>query len=97
MIIKRSSFVFHKYYLFSTAKAARNSKSDKNYYQLLELPSSATQKNIRKNYLRLAKIYHPDVYKGSDENRFDKVKEAYDTLSDSAKKMEYDQKIGVAK
>jgi len=36
----------------------------------LEVPATAPQSNIRKNYLKLAKIYHPDVYKGSDSDRF---------------------------
>ena len=45
--------------------AAKQAKA-KNYYQILELPSTAPMAGIRKNYLRLAKIYHPDVYKSKD-------------------------------
>ena len=52
---------------------------------------------IRKNYLRLAKIYHPDVYKSKDGTRFEKINEAYQTLSDKAKRHQYDQQIGVKK
>lgn len=45
-------------------------KKEKTLYQILQIPSSAPQSNIRKNYIKLAKIYHPDVYKGSDKDRF---------------------------
>lgn len=47
--------------------------------------------SIRKNYIRLAKIYHPDVYKGKDKNRFEKINEAYQILSDKAKRRKYDE------
>ena len=42
----------------------------KTHYQILELPKTASKTDIRKNYFRLAKIYHPDVYKGKDKTRF---------------------------
>jgi curved DNA-binding protein CbpA len=58
------------------------------------LPPHATQTNIRKNYLKLAKIYHPDVYKGSDKNRFQKIQTAYKTLSNLVEKRKYDQNTG---
>lgn len=63
----------------------------KTHYQHLELPSSATMAQIRQNYLRLAKIYHPDVYKKKDQSRFEKINEAYRILSDKAKRREYDR------
>jgi len=44
------------------------------------VPENATPTNIKKNYLKLAKIYHPDVYKGVDKNRFLKIQEAYKVL-----------------
>lgn len=50
------------------------------HYQILEVPSSATAKDIKANFIKLAKIYHPDVYRGSDKERFGKIKEAYETL-----------------
>lgn len=55
-------------YLFS--ETATSQKAKKTYYQILEVTSKATMANIKQNYLRLAKIYHPDVYKGRDKNRF---------------------------
>ena len=40
---------------------------------MLEITSTASSQNIRNNYLKLAKIYHPDVYKGTDTTRFSKI------------------------
>lgn len=51
------------------AFATRQAKA-KTLYQILELPSTASMADIKKNYLKLAKIYHPDVYKSKDSSRF---------------------------
>lgn len=59
---------FSHCYTFTTSTARSSAK--KTYYQILEIPSSASMANVRQNYLRLAKIYHPDVYKGKDKGRF---------------------------
>lgn len=40
------------------------------YYEILEVHHSCSQRQIKHNYLRLAKIFHPDVYKGKDLERF---------------------------
>lgn len=62
------------YHRFATAASSStmstNKAAKKTLYQYLEIPPSATQNNIKQNYLRLAKIYHPDVYKGKDKTRF---------------------------
>ncbi|CAD8121464.1 unnamed protein product [Paramecium sonneborni] len=64
-----------------------------NYYTILELNATCTQKQIKQNYLKLAKIYHPDVYKGNDSNRFKLIQEAYNTLKTPEKRKSYDQTI----
>lgn len=56
----------------------------------MEVPHNATPTNIKKNYLKLAKIYHPDVYKGADRTRFQKIQEAYKTLSSLGERSRYD-------
>ena len=61
--------------------AKTKNKKQKTYYQILEVPTTASQTSIKKNYLKLAKIYHPDVYKGADQHRFTKIQEAYKVLS----------------
>lgn len=64
-------------------------------YEILELKPSCSQRDIRKNYLRLAKAYHPDIYKGSDKDRFKQIKEAYDTLKLPEKRADYDNKLNL--
>jgi hypothetical protein len=66
IINSRITHSLYRKIFFSAATA----KPQKTLYQVLEVPSSAPQNNIRKNYLKLAKIFHPDVYKGSDKGRF---------------------------
>ena len=41
-------------------------KTKLNYYEILEVNPTATPRQIKNNYHKLAKIYHPDVYKGKD-------------------------------
>ena len=63
----------------------------KDYYKILGLEKTADTDNIRKSYRKLAKKYHPDVSKEANaEERFKEVKEAYEVLSDPAKRSEYD-------
>lgn len=57
---------------------------------MLEVPTNATPTTIKKNYLKLAKIYHPDIYKGADKNRFQRIQEAYKTLSNQKDRNKYD-------
>lgn len=63
-----------------------------NPYHILELPINASQNDIKKSYRRLALLYHPDKYSGSDEH-FKKVNLAYQILSDLELKKDYDSKI----
>ena len=53
----------------------------KDYYSILELDKNASKNEIRKAYRRLAKKYHPDVYKSSDAHeKFIEITEAYEIL-----------------
>lgn len=63
----------------------------KDYYKILNIEKTADKEQIRKSYRKLAKKYHPDVSKEANaEERFKEVKEAYEVLSDPAKRSEYD-------
>lgn len=64
----------------------------RDYYEILGLPKTASQDEIKKAYRQLAKKYHPDICKEPDaEEKFKEVQEAYDVLSDENKKASYDQ------
>ncbi len=62
------------------------------YYKTLEVSRSATQDEIKQQYRRLARKYHPDVSKEADaEQRFKEIAEAYEVLKDPEKRRSYDQ------
>jgi molecular chaperone DnaJ len=63
---------------------------DTDYYKILGVSSSATDKEITRAYRRLAKAHHPDTNPGSEE-RFKEISVAYDVLGDAAKRKEYDE------
>ena len=60
---------------------------------MLGVARDAKADEIRKAYRKLARKYHPDLNPGDKaaEERFKKVQEAYDVLSDAKKKQMYDQ------
>ena len=63
------------------------------YYQALGVEKNADAEEIRKAHRKLARKHHPDLNPGDKaaEERFKKVQEAYDVLSDPKKKQMYDQ------
>jgi len=69
------------------------SASKKDYYETLGVGRAADADEIRKAYRKLARKFHPDLNPGDKaaEERFKKVQEAYDILSDENKKKIYDQ------
>ena len=66
---------------------------EKDYYKALGVPKEASQADIKKAYRKLARQFHPDANKGdtASEERFKEISEAYDVLSDEAKRKEYDE------
>jgi molecular chaperone DnaJ len=65
--------------------------SKRDYYEVLGVQKGASEDEIKKSYRNLAKKYHPDLNKepGAEE-KFKEASEAYDTLSDSNKRKQYD-------
>lgn len=62
----------------------------KDYYDILGISRSASDDEIKKAYRKLAHQHHPDK-KGGDEAKFKEINEAYQVLSDKAKRSQYDQ------
>ena len=63
---------------------------DKDYYAVLGVSSTATDKEVTKAYRKLARSTHPDSSTG-DEDRFKGISAAYDVIGDSEKRGEYDE------
>jgi DnaJ-class molecular chaperone len=65
----------------------------RDYYEVLGIPRTATQDEIKKAHRKLVRQYHPDANRGNPqaEERFKEVQEAYDVLSDAQKRNNYDQ------
>ena len=63
----------------------------KTFYDILGVSKSASDKEIKSAFRKLAQKYHPDA--GGDEAKFKEISEAYETLSDEKKRKEYDQML----
>lgn len=72
--------------------------ASQDYYQVLQLPVGATPDQVRDAYHELAKQCHPDSHAGdpSREAQFTRLREAYEVLSDPARRAAYDGEIGIA-
>lgn len=61
----------------------------KDYYDILGVPRTASEDEIKSAFRKLAQKYHPDK-KGGDEAKFKEASEAYSVLGDKKRRAEYD-------
>ncbi|HZZ66147.1 MAG TPA: DnaJ domain-containing protein, partial [Candidatus Baltobacteraceae bacterium] len=65
----------------------------RDYYQILGLPKTAPEKDIKSAYRKLARKWHPDANPGNQkeaEDKFKEIQEAYEVLGDPEKRRKYD-------
>jgi len=66
----------------------------KDYYIVLGITPSADARKIKKAYRTVAKKYHPDVsHSPESAERFQEIREAYETLSDAGARRKYDEEL----
>ena len=68
-----------------------NKKSLPNYYSVLGLTDNASGIEIKNQYRKLAKQYHPDRNNESTQEKMSEINKAYEVLSDAVLKVEYDK------
>ena len=74
---------------------ARVENYGENYYRILGVSQNASLKEIKLAFRRLARQYHPDLNPGDSVSaeKFKQISQAYDVLSDTAKRRRYDRDI----
>lgn len=81
------------YIFIIIATDVRGAMAAKDYYKILGVSRSATDKEIKQAYRKLARKYHPDVNQGDTaaEDKFKEINAAYEVLSDPEKRKKYDK------
>jgi len=66
---------------------------ERDFYKILGVSDTASEKELTKAYRKLARKYHPDANQNdsSAEEKFKEVSEAYDVLGDADRRKEYDE------
>ncbi len=65
----------------------------RNYYEILGIKPSASNDDIKKTYIRLAKMFHPDHNTNQEDRRMIELNQIYEVLSNPVKRQEYDKRF----
>src|SRR3990170_4392772 len=64
----------------------------RDYYEVLQVTRTASGEEIRRAYRKMARQYHPDLNSSEEaEERFKEINEAYEVLSDTNRRAQYDR------
>jgi molecular chaperone DnaJ len=85
-----SPFLFPSVFPSDAEGRIKMNRKKTNFYKLLNVDRDAEPSEIKRAYRKAVKRYHPDVTARGDE-KFKQIQEAYETLSDPAKKLIYDR------
>ena len=76
---------------FFTRNSSSKDQNSERLYNILEVPKTASDADIKKSFFNLAKKYHPDVNKTKEaKQKYLEITEAYETLSDPKRRRIYD-------
>lgn len=64
-------------------------RPDTDYFRTLGVGRDADEEELRAAFRRLARVYHPDVGTSGDADRFRRIREAYEVLSDSRRRADH--------
>lgn len=88
-------------YCLGSVHAVRLYATAQNYYQILDVPLHASLADIKAQFRKLLKKFHPDLNshlsveeKDDNSKKYTEMVLAYDTLKDAKRRREYDAKIG---
>lgn len=92
MVLLRSTFASNIIRCYST--------QGQNFYDILEIPRSSTSKDIKLQFKKMSKKYHPDLNshlqdeeKTANNDRFIRIVNAYETLKDDTTRKQYDASL----
>eukprot|EP00128_Syssomonas_multiformis_P015192 Colp12_sorted_trinity150504_noHs@13303 len=74
-----------------STQLALHGESRQTHYNLLKGNYQSSVSDLKSNFRQLSKIYHPDKIEGGNATMFNRLREAYETLSDPDKKKLYDR------